>query len=149
MITGPRDRFGIRFSVLARRWRTYIDHTLAASGLTDATWAPLVHLDRTGDGVPQKVLAERIGIDSSTLVRLIDILETRDLVERRTDPADRRARRLYLTPSGRQAVNAIKIALVEAEKRMLAGVSDAEIEAALVVFDKIDRRLGDTDEGAE
>ena len=143
MSSSLRPRFGIEFSVLARHWRTYLDRTLAGSGLTDAPWGPLVHLDRSGDGIPQKTLADRIGIDSSTLVRLIDILETRGLVERRTDPADRRARRLYLTQAGRKAVGDIQVALAAAENRMLADVSDAEIDTVLAVFGKIRRRLDD------
>src|SRR4051794_20112205 len=107
MPSTSRRLFGFQFAVLARRWRTYLDQALSEAGLTDATWAPLVHLDRSGDGVPQKTLALRIGIDGSTLVRLIDILESRGLVERRTDPTDRRARLLHLTEAGRQAVSAI------------------------------------------
>lgn len=149
MHSTPRRRFGIQFSVLARRWRAYLDQTLADAGLTDATWGPLIHLDRSGDGVPQKTLADRIGIDSSTLVRLIDILETRGLVERRTDAADRRARLLYLTETGRRSVSDIKVALAAAEDQMLADVDDAEIDAVLSAFGKIRRRLDERPDAAE
>ena len=144
-----RHDFGIQFSVLARRWRTHLDRTLAQAGLTDATWGPLIHLDRSGDGVPQKTLADRIGIDSSTLVRLIDILEKRGLVERRTDTADRRARLLYLTKTGRRSVSDIKVALAEAEDQMLADVDDAAIDAVLAVFGKIRRRLDERADATE
>ena len=61
--------------MLARRWRAFLDTALQDAGLTEAAWAPLMHLHRLGDGVQQKILAARIGIDTSTLVRLIDILE--------------------------------------------------------------------------
>ena len=149
MRPAPRRSFGIQFSVLARRWRAYLDRTLAQAGLTDATWGPLIHLDQSGDGVPQKALADRIGIDSSTLVRLIDILEKRGLVERRTDTADRRARLLYLTRAGRRSVSDIKAALAEAEDQMLADVDDAAIDAALTVFGKIRRRLDERPDASE
>ena len=51
--SSPRSRFGIRFSLLARRWRRALDAHLVAAGLTDATWVPLVHLEETGGGLTQ------------------------------------------------------------------------------------------------
>ncbi|MGG2362798.1 MarR family transcriptional regulator, partial [Salmonella enterica] len=53
----PRARFGLEFALLARRWRRTLDFRLAEAGLTDATWAPLVHLHESGDGISQKALA--------------------------------------------------------------------------------------------
>src|SRR3546814_991440 len=69
-----RSRFGIRFSLLARRWRQVLDAHLATAGLSDATWIPLVHPSETGGGITQKELAALVGIDGSCLVRLLDIL---------------------------------------------------------------------------
>ncbi len=91
----PRARFGVRFSMLARRWRRALDAHLVASGLSDATWVPLVHLHELGDGVTQKQLAARVGLDGSSLVRLLDILSRQGLLERRTDTADARARLVF------------------------------------------------------
>src|SRR5690606_36107404 len=98
--TSPRFRFGIRFSLLARRWRRALDARLAAGGLSDATWVPLVHLQESGGGITQKELAALVGIDGSSLVRVLDILSRQGLVERRLDEADGRARLVYLTPTG-------------------------------------------------
>src|SRR5690606_28563719 len=94
----PRARFGICFSILARRWRQGIEAHLAAMGLTDASWMPLVHLHESGGGITQKALASLIGIDQSSLVRLLDILCQQGLVERRQDETDGRARLVHLTP---------------------------------------------------
>src|SRR5690554_7415022 len=76
--SSPRDRFGIRFSMLSRLWRRTIDQQMAAVGLSDISWAPLIHLAESGDGVSQKELASLVGIDGSSLVRLLDTLESRD-----------------------------------------------------------------------
>ena len=81
----PRSRFGIRFALLARRWRQSLDAHLAEAGLSDATWVPLVHLHESGGGITQKDLAALVGIDSSSLVRLLDILCRQGLAERRVD----------------------------------------------------------------
>jgi MarR family transcriptional regulator for hemolysin len=93
-----RDRLGFLMVTLTRQWRRFVEEQLAASGLTDATWTPLLHLRAWGDGVTQKELAERVGLDGSSLVRLLDILEGKGWVERRADAADRRSKRIFLTP---------------------------------------------------
>src|SRR3546814_18228949 len=71
--------------------------------LSDATWMPLVHLQETGGGITQKDLAERVGIDGSSLVRVLDILSRPGLVVRRVDESDGRARQIG-RPSGRESV---------------------------------------------
>lgn len=136
----PRARFGFRFVVLARQWRRLIDARLAEVGLTDATWAPLVHLSALGGGVSQTELAGRIGLDASSLVRLLDILCERGLIERRVSAEDRRAKLVSLTPEGRTEVARIRRLLNAAEAEMLVDLEDSEIEAVLGVFDKIAAR---------
>lgn len=137
----PRARFGFEFVVLARRWRRELDSRLAAVGLTDATWSPLIHLQEAGEAINQKDLAALVGIDASSLVRLIDLLEGQGLVERRAHASDRRAKLLVLTVAGRAAVAEIRRVLSRAEVEMLGGLSDAELAAMLQSFAKIDRRL--------
>lgn len=136
-----RARFGMRFSLLARRWRQVLDLYLADAGLTDATWAPLVHLHETGGGISQKKLAALVGIDGSSLVRLLDILCRQGLVERRADENDGRARLVYLTDAGLQRVEKIRAELTRGERDMLEGLSDGDVAAMLERFERLDQRL--------
>ena len=137
----PRSQFGIRFSLLARRWRRALDIRLAEAGLTDATWVPLVHLHQTGGGLTQKELAALVGIDGSSLVRLLDILCRQGLAERRVDERDSRARLVHLTAQGEKRVAEIRQELAKGEKEMLADLSDDDIATILRSFDSIERRL--------
>lgn len=130
----------MQFVDVARRWRRALDYKLTATGLTDATWAPLVRLYESGDGIHQKELALRLGLDSSSLVRLLDILGKRGLIERREDPDDRRAKRILLTQQGQLAVQDIRQVLIQIEREILADVSDEEIALLSQVFDKISSR---------
>lgn len=139
--SSPRSQFGIRFSLLARRWRRALDARLAEAGLSDATWVPLIHLQATGGGVTQKELAALVGIDGSSLVRLLDILCRQELVERRVDENDNRARLIFLTPKGEQRVTEIRRELAKGEEDMLADISDADLAAMLDHFDSIEKRL--------
>ncbi|MDI7864906.1 MarR family transcriptional regulator [Rhizobiaceae bacterium n13] len=139
--SSSRSRFGIRFSLLARRWRRAIDAHLAAAGLTDATWVPLIHLQETGGGISQKELALLVGVDGSSLVRVLDILCRQGLVERRPDETDGRARLIHLTATGERRVDEIRRELERGEEELLAGLSDADISTMLAMFDRIEERL--------
>lgn len=138
-----RARFGIRFSLLARRWRRALDTRLAEAGLTATTWVPLIHLEETGGGITQKELALLVGVDGSSLVRVLDILVRDGLIERRRDEADGRARLIHLTAEGQRRVAEIREELSRGEEDMLADLANTEIEAMLDYFGRIDRRMSD------
>jgi MarR family transcriptional regulator for hemolysin len=116
---------------------------LRAIGLTEATWRPLVYLRRLGDGVRQKELATALSIEGPSLVRLLDSLERRGLIERREDENDRRARGIHLTRSGRElAVRAAKVGNA-IQARLLAGVPASDLETCERVLAMLERELGD------
>ncbi|WP_210526706.1 MarR family winged helix-turn-helix transcriptional regulator [Rubellimicrobium arenae] len=138
-----RERFGFQFSVLARQWRRTVERQLAQVGLSDASWRPLIHLAESGDGITQKDLAIRVGVDDSSLVRLLDILERKGLLVRQVGQGDRRVRLILLTEAGREEVARIRRLLAVAEAELLSGLSDQEIESMLGGFDRIRQRLRD------
>ena len=137
----PRFRFGLQLVGLARRWRRELDRQLAAAGLTDATWAPLVHLQVTGDGMTQTDLAALVGIEGSSLVRLLDALADKGLIERRAAETDRRAKLIVLTDAGHAAVAGIRRVLARSEAAMLGDLSEAELAAMLDGFHRVDQSL--------
>src|SRR5205814_5441759 len=105
-----------------------VDAELRVLGLTEATWRPLVYVRRLGDGVRQKELATALSIEGPSLVRLLDNLERRGLIERREDETDRRARGIHLTRAGRAlAVRAARIGN-GFQARLLAAVPLADLE---------------------
>ncbi|CCD87505.1 Regulatory protein, MarR [Bradyrhizobium sp. ORS 285] len=141
-----RLRFGFALVGLARRWRRALDERMGALGLSDAAWPPLVHLDRLGDGISQNELAARCGIDGSSLVRLLDLLGERGLIERRISPSDRRSRLVFLTTNGRRMLRSVYRVLQEAESEMLQDIDDTRLQATLDMFARIEQRLGEGDD---
>lgn len=141
MTHDDRKMFGARFVTLGRRWRRRLDAELAREGLTDASWSPLFHLSEGGDNISQGELAERVGLDSSSLVRLIDLLAERGLLRRETDPQDRRSKRIRLTPEGEAKIALLRHRLQEIEAELLVDLSDAELAPVMAVFDTIAARL--------
>jgi len=139
----PQIDFGFNVARLARRLRQAVDGELQAYGLTEATWRPLAYIGRLGGGVRQKELATALSIEGPSLVRLLDGLERRGLIERREDESDRRARGLYLTRAGRDL--AVKVAKVGTaiQARLLGSVPPQDLETCQRVLADIEHQLDD------
>jgi MarR family transcriptional regulator, transcriptional regulator for hemolysin len=92
----------IAFSIMdvARMLRTYADQRARQFGISRAQWGVLVRLDRA-EGLKQTELAEILDLQPISLTRLLDRLAENGLIERRADPNDRRANRLFLRPAAR------------------------------------------------
>jgi DNA-binding MarR family transcriptional regulator len=88
----------------SRLLRNYIDHRAKERGTTRAQWIVLFRL-RQNEGLSQVDLADVLELQPISLVRLLDRLVEHGLLERRHDPRDRRANRLFLTAKGRQLVD--------------------------------------------
>jgi MarR family transcriptional regulator for hemolysin len=133
--------FGFRLAYVARRLRQAVDEELRAYGLTDATWRPLAYVGRLGEGVRQKEIADALGIQGPSLVRLLDTLERRGLIERREREDDRRARGIFLTPSGRRLQRRILRISDSIQERVLRGVDPRDLEACNRLFDHVEHVL--------
>ena|ERR1700728_4758539 len=120
---------------VARLLRTYADYKAAQFGITRAQWAVLVRVDRS-EGLNQSELAEILDLQPITLTRLLDKLCDSGLIERRPDPADRRAKRLYLKAAARPLLERLGALGEETMASTLAGVepkSVAEMVSQLAV----------------
>ncbi len=95
---------------------------LAAHGLTMWAYVVLLRLDETTTR-GQGVLAQEIGADKTRIIAVLDDLQDRGLIERRPDPADRRARLLALTPEGRRLRDAAQAEIQAQEDRLLDKLS--------------------------
>lgn len=88
--------FGFLLHDIARLMGKRFEQRARPLGLSRAQWRALAHLQRS-EGVNQSRLAELLELEPISVARLIDRMEQAGFVERRKDPADRRAHRLYLT----------------------------------------------------
>ncbi|MGK9168266.1 MarR family transcriptional regulator [Inquilinus limosus] len=139
--SAARADFGFRLFLVARLWRREVDEALGRYGLSAATWQPLLHVSRLGEGIRQRDLAESLGIEGPSLVRLLDLLESQGLIERREDEADRRAKAVHLTADGRTLVEGIQGVTAEIRERLLAGISDEDMMLCLGLLGRIERNI--------
>ncbi|HVZ07183.1 MarR family winged helix-turn-helix transcriptional regulator [Rhodopila sp.] len=128
------SRFLSALPHLQRAWRREADAALAGHMLSASTALPLVTLGRLGQGLRQVELADALAIDEASLSPVLTQLSGAGLVERRADASDRRARTLYLTASGMALARQAEAALAGVRERLLGGVAEADLTAALRVF---------------
>ena len=127
----------------SRVYKSMADKVASQYSLSQATALPVLILGRLGqDGVRPGVLADALGLEPSSLVRVIDHLIDSGLVERHDDPQDRRARILQLTADGKARAAQMEEALIPFRRSVFAGVDPADIDTCLRVLTSIQCRIG-------
>lgn len=136
-----RDRQTLTASLLqaGRQWRRLAEQQLVPHCISEARGGVLVTISRLGGGVRQVTLAANIGIEGTSLVRLLDQLGEAGLIERRDDPDDRRAKTIWLTTEGERLARLVEEELRILRRRVLRDLPAEDIQATLRVFDAIQR----------
>ncbi len=124
----------------SRLLRNYIDHRAKSRGTTRAQWIVLFRL-RQQEGLSQVDLADVLELQPISLVRLLDRLVEHGLLERRHDPRDRRANRLFLTASGRQLVDDLDSLRNSIASDVLQDIPTETIESSLETLRQIKNRI--------
>ena len=106
---------------VARLLRTRFDQRARARGMTRAQWVILARVHAT-PGLSQNELAALLEVEPITVGRLVDRLEARGHVERRSDPADRRVWRLHLLPGAEPVLEDISQAREVLAAELLEGI---------------------------
>jgi MarR family transcriptional regulator for hemolysin len=123
------DSVPLLLSDTSRFFRRRFDARARSLGVSRAQWQVLFALSRN-EGINQAGLAEALDVETITVGRMVDRLEDAGLVERRADPADRRAWRLHLTDRARPILDQLRDVSNEVTAEALAGINDDE-QAAL------------------
>jgi len=111
---------------------------IAAAGLnlTPVQFAALSAV-RDQPGIDQATVAGMVAYDRATLGKVIDRLDARGLVARRTSPTDRRAKELRLTPEGEALLDAARPHVVDIQPEILAGLDHSERETFIELLQKV------------
>lgn len=130
------DNIGSMIAQVARLMRRSFDERARSIGVTRPQWQVLSLLARH-EGINQGGLAEILEVEPITLGRMIDRLQEAAMVERRPDPADRRAWRLFLTDKGNQLINQLRPLALETLEAALDGVDSARRDEMMVALDRM------------
>jgi DNA-binding MarR family transcriptional regulator len=117
------------------------DAALAPYGIDSRELGILLSIADFG-AASQQQIAERLGIDRTTMVARIDALEVKGIVSRQPDPEDRRRNIVTLTDPGRDTVTAATAASDQAERDFLSGLSTAEVKQLRDLLVRVMHRSG-------
>ncbi|HDZ08309.1 MarR family winged helix-turn-helix transcriptional regulator [Pseudohongiella sp.] len=124
---------GFAIHDVARLLRVSFDRQASGTGLTRAQWSVLAHLHRN-NGVQQKTLACMMDITPITLARHLDRLEVDAWIERRDDPDDRRAKRVYLNPKAGPMMATLTTLGQRVRAQAMSGISPQDEEKFMQVL---------------
>ena len=146
MRSGPPTEapIGLAVATAGRAIERAFDEELAAAGGSRPTWLILLAVI-SGSGSTQSELAGRVGITGPTLVHHLDRLEAVGLLTRRADPANRRVRRLVLTPAGKRMFLRLRDAAAAFDARLRGGLSAADLTRLRAALVTLQRNLGSAD----
>ena len=95
------------------------------------------------DGISQKEISEYCGKDKTSVTKIIDTLEKKNLVVRVADQLDHRVKRVVLSQKGRELFLSALPVMAQTRDELRSGISDKEIEALKSILSKIYKNLKD------
>ncbi len=132
--------FAFTIMDVARMLKTYADQRARQFGISRAQWGVLVRLDRS-EGLKQSELAEILDLQPISLTRLLDRLAENKLIERRADPNDRRANRLFLAPAARPLLEKLAELGQDMMATVLDGLDGKTVERMLRDLERVKENL--------
>ena len=137
---GMTDGIGFLISDVSRLMRRRFDERARLIGVTRAQWRALTMLSRQ-EGLTQGRLADLLEVEPITLCRMIDRLEEAGHVERRRDPADRRAWNIFLTDRSRPLLDQLRTLGDEVIGAALDGIDPPARVQLTATLDRIRENL--------
>jgi MarR family transcriptional regulator, transcriptional regulator for hemolysin len=132
----PFKTVGYLLKDVSRRYVARFERHAAEVSLTLMQCKVLLYLSKN-EGASQVRLCDLTEIEPMMMVRILDRMEADKLLERRPDPADRRARRLYLTRKAAPTLAEIERISELTRNEIFAGVSKTERQAFLKVLERV------------
>jgi MarR family transcriptional regulator for hemolysin len=128
--------FGFLLKDVSKLYVQRFEHGARELGLTLPQCKALVYLARS-EGISQVELASAAEIEPMTLVRILDRMELDGWLERRADPTDRRARRLYLNPKSKPLLETIDQISSQTRDEAFAGFSRQQAASLLDGLERV------------
>ncbi|MEP6485337.1 MAG: MarR family transcriptional regulator [Rudaea sp.] len=132
--------FGFLINDVTRLLRKQFDRRAVRFSLTRAQWRALKRLSYS-EGMRQAELADQLEMEPIAIGRVLDRLEKAGFVERRADPSDRRAWRLYLTAKAHAVVGDMEKISSELFREAQKGIAASQMKAVLATLGSMKHNL--------
>lgn len=131
---------GMYINYINKKIQRYLTLNLEKYNITTEQWSVLLHLLQK-DGINQKQLAKDVDKDQPTLVRILDILERKKLVERRKCVEDRRSFLIYVTLEGKKLRNEVYPFIEALFGNIVDGISSDQLNLFIDTLNKIEKNI--------
>ncbi|MFP5597644.1 MarR family winged helix-turn-helix transcriptional regulator [Kluyvera sp. 142486] len=125
----------------AHHWRLAVNRRLKDLGMSQATWVAVASIARNEQPLSQAELAQELGVESATVVPLINKLVEAGLVERVLTERDKRKRLLVATPKGLELYHQVKAVADELREEILTVITPEEQEITQRVLTRLLREV--------
>lgn len=136
----PDQRFGQLLKRVHQLWHQVINERLRPRGVSHSQWRVVLEVSRSGAPLTQSALAAELGVESPTMVRLLDRLEDKGWIERTPCPTDRRARYVELTPRARRLASEIEVVVGEVRQALLRDLQPEELANCISALSHVESR---------
>lgn len=123
-----KDLFSYTIYKTAMRFRSQLERALIGTELQSIHLGILITIGRSEPCVNQNQLAEQIGIDKASLVKIIDRLENCELIVRKQSAKDRRVNFIQITKKGEECMKKAQQISEDEERKFLSGLSSSEAQ---------------------
>ncbi|MFD0696780.1 MarR family winged helix-turn-helix transcriptional regulator [Paenibacillus sp. GCM10027628] len=144
--SGLDRSIGFNMGVAYRKLSNLLQNRLKEYEITPEQWSVLYQVER-GNGLIQKEIAERTAKDKPTTTRILDQLEGKGFITKKTGENDRRSFAVYITDKGKSLIEQtlpIELKVVNDVKRCM---SDSEYDMLLELLQRINNHVNELSEG--
>lgn len=132
------ERFALALHGASRAWRLALDRRLKDLGLSQAGWMTIAIAARSPQPLSQIEMAQRLGVEGSTVVAMLDRLARAGLLERQFSPTDRRVRLIVLTEAGQVMFGRVKTEAEAIRREFLGDVDPQTLQTATALLEQLE-----------
>ena len=131
---------------IARMHRTLFERNISSMGIHQSQHHILMYLDKEGEIISQKHIAEKFGVSPAAIARLLKGLEAEGYIERSSIENDSRFNKIIITEKGKDIVRKSRLMFQNTDEEIFADFTDEEISQFNSMLDKIQKRLNNQNE---
>lgn len=138
--SSPEQSIGFKYANTFRKISNLFANQLKPYGITPEQWSVLyqIHLE---EGINQKQISVRTDKDQPTITRILDVLDKKQLIQRKADPSDRRAFLIFMTPAVKLLIEDTIPLEVRLNEELIQGVTDEQLQCLHQVMMQIQHNI--------
>ena len=136
-MSDSEERFSAALHNTSRAWRQAVDRRLKYLGVSQASWMTIATAAKARRPLSQSELADKLAVEAATMVAMIDRLVKAGLVKREASNADRRIKRVVLTPAGLKVYERVKSEATALRKELLANTDPRKLLIATELLESL------------